>query len=341
VRAYRHGLALALVVWCAPLAAETIDGSKYLCWSLPDALRDLRDHGLPLVFSNNVVRDEMQITTIPKAASPRRLLDQLLRPHGLKARDGAGGRLLVVPDFAADDDGGRGTTPLPWSPASMALQIPQELPSVLPDWIDQGTSSILTEVSVSRRSAGTPLELPAATRYLVLRLTTEPRAGWEQVAFDIKALIVEARAQVEALQVGLDASLEAAEKLLEHDLAPYLDAYVDRRASAIPAGDPAGRWWWRAPNDGGTALRTLLRGAAQGAALVLLEGRDLDPLHRAFLELIRTIPSIDLDPQPSVSGIAADRVRFLYDPRNGSYYLAVYAEPGSSQALRFSLAAGC
>ncbi|MCP4660441.1 MAG: hypothetical protein GY856_33990, partial [bacterium] len=270
MRARRHWLALALVAWCAPLGAETIDGSKYLCWSLPDALRDLRGHGLPLVFSNNVVRDEMKITTIPTAASVRRLLDQLLRPHGLKAQDGAGGRLLVIPDFTAADGGG-GTTHLPWSTSSMALQIPQGFTSVLPDWIDQGTSSILTELRVprARRSAGTSIELPAGTRYLVLRLTTEPQAGWEQIAFDIKALTVEARAQVEALQVGLDASIEAAETLLEHDLAPYLDAYVDRRASAIPAGDPAGRWWWRAPSDGRTALHTLLRGAAQGAELVL------------------------------------------------------------------------
>ncbi len=330
------GLGLALATAGAlPLAGSTIDGSIYACRPLAAALEDLQARGLPIVFSSNLVRDDLRVEKVPTAGSPRRLLDQLLAPHGLRVQDGAGGRLLVVQDFSAGSD------PPPWpvAPAAGAVEpaVPVPIGGVLPAWVDRGTSSLLAEIDVPLAGRGAP-RLSAAARYLILRLAEPSPEPWEQVAFDLKALIVEARAgrgPSAPLKIALEASPEAAERLLAHDLAPYLDAYVTPR---LPAADPGARRWWRAPADG-PALHTLLRGAAQGAELVVLGG-DLDPAHRSFLQRIQATPSVDLERQPAVEGMPPERVRFLYDLESGSYYLAVYADLGRRQTLAFSLEEG-
>ena len=38
----------------------------------------------------------MKVLTEPKAVQPRKILDEILRPHGLQVRSGPGGALLVV-----------------------------------------------------------------------------------------------------------------------------------------------------------------------------------------------------------------------------------------------------
>ncbi len=324
------------------LGAETIDGSSYACRPLAAALEDLQARGLPIVFSSNLVRDDLRVETVPTAGSPRRLLDQLLAPHGLRVQDGAGGRLLVVQDFLAGSD--PPTWPVPTAAGAVEAADPAPIGGVLPAWVDRGTSSLLAVIEVPAAGAvGAPAaRLPAGTRYLILRLVEPDPEPWERLAFDLKALIVEARAgrgAAETLKVALEASPAATERLLTHDLAPYLDAYVYRRTPRLPEGDPSARPWWRAPADD-RALHTLLRGAAQGAELVVLEGPGLDPAHRLFLQRIQATPSVDLERQPAVEGMAPERVRFLYNLESGSYYLAVYADLGRRQTLAFSLEEG-
>lgn len=51
---------------------------------------------MPLVFSSKLVRDSMRVEAEPAATSLRAQLDELLQPHGLAAREGARGRLIVV-----------------------------------------------------------------------------------------------------------------------------------------------------------------------------------------------------------------------------------------------------
>lgn len=65
--------------------------------TLEQALRRLQTDGLPVVFTNQLVRPEMRVEREPAATAPRRVLDELLAPHGLAARDSVGGRILVVP----------------------------------------------------------------------------------------------------------------------------------------------------------------------------------------------------------------------------------------------------
>src|SRR5262245_40347454 len=66
--------------------------------SLDEALRLLQHNGLPIVFSSEVVTPVMRVTAEPRASTPRRQLDELLAPHGLKAEPGPGRVILVVRD---------------------------------------------------------------------------------------------------------------------------------------------------------------------------------------------------------------------------------------------------
>ncbi|HKE87993.1 MAG TPA: TonB-dependent receptor [Vicinamibacterales bacterium] len=63
---------------------------------LEDALRVLQRAGLPLVFSSEIVTPSMRVAAEPRGTTPRRQLDQLLEPHGLKAKAGPGGVILIV-----------------------------------------------------------------------------------------------------------------------------------------------------------------------------------------------------------------------------------------------------
>ncbi len=63
---------------------------------LAEALRQLQAQGLKVFFTTNVVRPEMRVAAEPDASDARGRLGQLLAPHGLKAKVGPKGRLVVV-----------------------------------------------------------------------------------------------------------------------------------------------------------------------------------------------------------------------------------------------------
>ena len=63
---------------------------------LDEALADLQRRGLKIIYTSEVVRPHMRVFDEPRVMSLRRMLDELLADHGLIARDGPGGHLLVV-----------------------------------------------------------------------------------------------------------------------------------------------------------------------------------------------------------------------------------------------------
>jgi hypothetical protein len=95
---------LALALMLAASAKPKGDAER----PLVEVLNELRAAGLPIVYSDDLVRPEMRVARLPSAASARRLLDEVLKPHGLAVRPGPGGRLLVVrvprPQAASDGD---------------------------------------------------------------------------------------------------------------------------------------------------------------------------------------------------------------------------------------------
>lgn len=63
---------------------------------LTDALRQLQQSGINLVFSTGVVTPEMRVKSTTKAVLLREILTELLAPHGLDVTEGPGGALIVV-----------------------------------------------------------------------------------------------------------------------------------------------------------------------------------------------------------------------------------------------------
>ena len=89
---------LLLVLWApAAGAAGRIDTEALRGLPLAEALLRFADaSGLEIVFSETLVRPEMQVAEPPAASDPRTAIAQLLAPHGLTTRPGPGGRLVVV-----------------------------------------------------------------------------------------------------------------------------------------------------------------------------------------------------------------------------------------------------
>jgi hypothetical protein len=63
---------------------------------LTEALEIVRTLGLRLVYSSEVVRPWMRVEREPEPGEPGAVLDDLLAPHGLEAREGPGGLLVIV-----------------------------------------------------------------------------------------------------------------------------------------------------------------------------------------------------------------------------------------------------
>ena len=102
------------------LAAE----ARYAGRSLEEALLDLRARGLRLVFTSNVVRPEMRVEAEPAAAEPRRVLDEILAPHGLAAREAPNGIVVVVRRPAAP----AAAAPAPGAPGAAVPATPPAAP---------------------------------------------------------------------------------------------------------------------------------------------------------------------------------------------------------------------
>jgi hypothetical protein len=83
-----HALFAILLV-----AAQTV---SYAGKPLGDVLRDLQRRGLNVVFSSEVVKPDMRVASEPKVATPRKILDEVLAPHGLAVRSGPRESLVVV-----------------------------------------------------------------------------------------------------------------------------------------------------------------------------------------------------------------------------------------------------
>ena len=64
--------------------------------TLSEALAQLQADGLRIVFSSAVVTPAMVVENEPDGDQPRAILDQILAPHGLVAKDGPGGTILIV-----------------------------------------------------------------------------------------------------------------------------------------------------------------------------------------------------------------------------------------------------
>lgn len=74
----------------------TAQAAGYRGQPLEVALEDLREHGLDLFYSSDVVRPWMRVEREPRATGPRAVLAEILAPFGITIADGPGDALLLV-----------------------------------------------------------------------------------------------------------------------------------------------------------------------------------------------------------------------------------------------------
>ena len=90
--------------------------ASYAGKPLGDVLRDLQRRGLNVVFSSELVKPDMKVAAEPKATTPRKILDEVLAPHGLAVRSGPRESFVVVratraPEAPVEPGAGRRAVP--------------------------------------------------------------------------------------------------------------------------------------------------------------------------------------------------------------------------------------
>jgi hypothetical protein len=91
---HRLACILLLLTATATHAAEYRFAGK----PLTDALRELQTRGLQLIYREDVVTSAMIVRAEPRAQDARGILDELLREHALRAKQGPRRTLLIVRD---------------------------------------------------------------------------------------------------------------------------------------------------------------------------------------------------------------------------------------------------
>jgi outer membrane receptor protein involved in Fe transport len=100
-------------------AADPAGAERYAGRPLAEVLRSLEAQGLEIVFTSELVRPEMVVAEEPVARTPRRVLDEVLAPHGLAVREDPSRVLVVVSAAseagpAAGDKAGEAVLRRPW-----------------------------------------------------------------------------------------------------------------------------------------------------------------------------------------------------------------------------------
>jgi hypothetical protein len=90
------GLVPTPVAGQAPSSGAVRPATTYAGRPLADVLRDLNRQGLWIVFSTRLVRGSLRVTSEPAGPTARDVLTQVLAPHGLVARAGPRGTLVVA-----------------------------------------------------------------------------------------------------------------------------------------------------------------------------------------------------------------------------------------------------
>ena len=208
---------------------------------------------------------------------------------------------------------------------------------VLPVGLDRGQQPSIWLETTYVEGSGSPARLPAGCRYLVVRVPGN-FDDWKRAAFELKTMIVEAKARSGDLRVALDGPTRAIRRLMSHGLHAYVDGRVTTNLDAAPVADSSTlRLWWRVEGSDVTLLAKLLEAGAHGVEAVIFSDLSLSPLQRAFFDRLRGTAATDLQPQPTVHGMPREAVRFLFDPQTGRRYLAV---EGSTEIRRLRFALG-
>ncbi len=76
--------------------AATAEAAEYRGLPIENVLQTLRDGGLPILYSSDLVKPWMRVEREPRAIEPRAMLTEILAPHGITIAEGPEGTLMLV-----------------------------------------------------------------------------------------------------------------------------------------------------------------------------------------------------------------------------------------------------
>ncbi|MBM3772732.1 MAG: Plug domain-containing protein [Acidimicrobiia bacterium] len=144
---------LALVCATADARAQVVTRGGFAGLKLEDALARLQGDGLRLIYTSQIVRTDMRVRAEPVGLSPRDVLDQLLRPHGLMARDGPAGTVIVIRNPRARD-------PSPPTPAAAPSPGPPPLAVPTAEALEALRFAVTVDVADGNGTEGSPGTTP-------------------------------------------------------------------------------------------------------------------------------------------------------------------------------------
>jgi hypothetical protein len=145
-----------------------------------------------------------------------------------------------------------------------------------------------------------------------------------QAAFALKALVVNWKTKGSDVRVGVQGAADLIEALLGHDLAAYLDGYIQANAQDpwLPEADPTGKMWLREQAEPSRLLARLLDASASGVEAVWLDG-SLPEARWQWLASIARLPVGTIEPPALQSSLQPEQTQFFLNPSNGESYLAL------------------
>lgn len=170
-------------------------------------------------------------------------------------------------------------------------------------------------------------------------LLLECDADWRpqepaQAAFALKALVVNWKTRGRGVLVGVQGTAELIEALLVHDLAAYLDGYIQANPEEpwLPEADPTGKMWLKMEAEPAGLLARLLDASAGGVEAIWLDGT-LPLARREWLTAIAHLPAGTIAEPALQSTLQAEQRQFFLNPASGESYLALDLEPGEPAFL--------
>ncbi|HEX2466493.1 MAG TPA: TonB-dependent receptor [Thermoanaerobaculia bacterium] len=300
---------------------------KYAGRPLAEVLRDLGALGLTVLFTGEVVKPEMRVRDEPVSSDPRRALDEVLAPHGLMAREGPSGVLVVVAraeavestasiqgEVLALGDAGSGVTG-----ARLRLTGAREIDAAVDDSgrfsIDELPAGRYTLEASAEGFLAQRIEVSVssgAQRRVVFHLYPQPFVEEEIVVRPSRLTLLEER-PASAFAMSRD----------DIDRLPHLGGDVLRAASLLPG---------TAAND--VTAQLSVHGGRRDEVSILLDGQELyEAFHlKDYDNALAVVPALALEGVTLSTGAYAasygDRMSGVLDLRS--------AEPGSERRYLLS-----
>lgn len=287
-------LGLVAFAWLAgpsvPLAANALPpGADYAGRPLSEALSDLRSLGLPILFSDAVVRPGMRVIRNPRSRDPRAALDQILEGHPLEVREMPDGQLVIAPkrvpqgslliavDLPHDYSGEIGVA-IP----DAGIEVRSDASEILISNVPAGDHTILVSVSgfIPRTLEDVPVRESSTTPIAV---SMEPILHLDQIQ------VTPGHLELRRLSVSDEQHLSSE----QIETMPHVGDDLMRAVSSSPG-----------VVESDFSARFNARGGGETETLVMLDGVEIyEPFHlKDFLSIFSIIDTAAVDEVDLLSG---------------------------------------